>query len=60
MPRQSLEGRRTHLIMTRYQEKELKSLAGRTGISVSEHIRRAIDFYLASLADRLSTKGKPT
>lgn len=60
MPRQSLEGRRTHLIMTRYQEKELKSLAGKTGISVSEHIRRAIDFYLASLADRLSTKGKPT
>lgn len=59
MPRQSLEGRRTHLIMTRYQEKELKHLAGKTGISVSEHIRRAIDFYLASLADRLSTKGKP-
>lgn len=59
MPRQSLEGRRTHLIMTRHQEKELKQLAGKTGISVSEHIRRAIDFYLASLADRLSTKGKP-
>lgn len=60
MPRQSLEGRRTHLIMTKYQERELKVLATKTGISVSEHIRRAIDFYLASLADRLSTKGKPS
>lgn len=59
MPRQSLEGRRTHLIMTRYQERDLRKLAAQTGISVSEHIRRGIDFYLASLADRLSTKGKP-
>jgi hypothetical protein len=59
MPRQSLEGRRFHLIMTRYQERDLQQLAIKTGISVSEHVRRAVDFYLASLADRLSTKGKP-
>lgn len=59
MPRQSLDGRRTHLILTKYQDKELRQLADKTGMNVSEHIRRAVDYYLASLADRLSTKGKP-
>jgi hypothetical protein len=59
MPRPSLDGRRTHLILTRYQDRELRLLAKETGMNVSEHIRRAVDFYLASLADRLSTKGKP-
>ena len=59
MPRPSLDGRRTHLILTRYQDRELRALAKQTGMNVSEHIRRAVDYYLASLADRLSTKGKP-
>lgn len=59
MPRQSLEGRRTHLILTKYQDRELKVLAKQTGMSASEHIRRAVDYYLAALSDRLSTKGKP-
>lgn len=59
MPRQPFDGRRTHLILTRYQDRELRVLAKQTGMNVSEHIRRAVDYYLASLADRLSTKGKP-
>jgi hypothetical protein len=59
MPRQSLDGHRTHLILTKYQDRELRQLAKDTGMNVSEHIRRAVDYYLASLSDRLSTKGKP-
>ncbi len=59
MPRQSLDGKRTHLILTKPQDRELRLLAKQTGMNVSEHIRRAVDYYLASLSDRLSTKGKP-
>lgn len=60
MPRRSLDGLRTHVIVTKPQDRELRKLARETGMTASEHIRRAIDFYLASLSDRLSTKGKPT
>lgn len=56
MPRQSLDGLRTHVIITKYQDRELRKLARESGMTVAEHMRRAIDFYLASLADRLSTK----
>ena len=56
MPRQSLDGLRTHVIITKYQDRELRKLAKESGMTVAEHLRRAIDFYLASLADRLSTK----
>lgn len=59
MPRRSLDGLRTHVILTKPQDRELRRLARETGMTTSEHIRRAIDFYLASLSDRLSTKGKP-
>jgi len=59
MPRQSLDGLRTHVIITKYQDRELRQLAEKTGMTVAEHVRRALDFYLASLADRLSTKGNP-
>lgn len=58
MPRRSLEGRRIHLILTAPQDKGLRAVALKTGISVSEHCRRAIDFYLSSVADRLSTKSR--
>jgi hypothetical protein len=56
MPRQSLDGLRTHVIITKYQDRELRKLTKESGMTVAEHLRRAIDFYLASLADRLSTK----
>ena len=58
MPRQSLDGIRMHVILTKYQDRELRKLAKESGMTVAEHIRRGVDFYLASLADRLSTKGK--
>lgn len=58
MPRQSLDGVRTHVIITKYQDRELRKLATDSGMTLAEHIRRGIDFYLASLADRLSTKKK--
>lgn len=58
MPRPSLDGKRTHLILTRYQYRELHTLAEKTGMNVSEHIRRAVDFYLATLSNRLSTTKK--
>lgn len=59
MPRRSLEGRRMHLILTAPQDRGLRAIAAKTGISVSEHCRRAVDFYLSALADRLSTKSRP-
>ena len=59
MPRHSLDGLRTHVILTKYQDRELRKIAKDSGMTVSEHVRRAIDYYLASLADRLTTKGKP-
>lgn len=58
MPRQSLDGVRTHVIVTKHQDRALRELSQRTGLTVAEHIRRSIDYYLSSLADRLSTKGK--
>ena len=50
MPRPSLDGCRTHLIISRNQDKLLRGLAKRTGMTLSEHIRRAIDSYLANIA----------
>lgn len=52
MPRQSLDGVRTHVIVTKHQDRELRETSKRTGLTVAEHIRRAIDLYLAALADR--------
>lgn len=56
MPRQSLDGLRMHVIVTKYQDRELRKLAKESGMTVAEHVRRSIDFYLATTADRLSTK----
>lgn len=56
MPRQSLDGIRVHVILTKYQDRELRKLAKESGMTVAEHIRRGMDFYLASAADRLATK----
>lgn len=47
MPRESLDGLRTHVIITKPQDRELRELARRTGMTLAEHIRRAIDHYLS-------------
>lgn len=48
MPRPSLNGVRTHTILTRRQVDELKKLSTFTGMTLSEHLRRAVDQYLDS------------
>jgi hypothetical protein len=48
MPRQSLDGVRVHVILTKPQHRLLDSTAQRTGLNVSELVRRAVDYYLAT------------
>ena len=52
MPRQNLNGVRVHCIVPTQQEVALKKLSAKTGLTVSEHVRRAISFYLASAAEK--------
>ena len=47
MPRPSINGRRIHVIVTKPQDKKLTAMSDKTGLPVSELIRRAIDFYVA-------------
>ena len=47
MPRQSLDGVRIHVILTKPQHRTLDSVARRTGLNVSELVRRAVDHYIA-------------
>lgn len=56
MPRASLNGTRLHVIVTKQQEAALRRHAKNTGLTVAEHIRRAVDFYLASAVEKLSRK----
>lgn len=46
MPRKSMDGVRLHLIVTKPQKKALDALTERTGLPMSEVLRRAIDRYL--------------
>lgn len=46
MPRKAMNGVRLHLIVTNPQDRELEKLVKKTGLPKSEHLRRAIDFYL--------------
>lgn len=46
MPRRSMNGVRIHLIITTPQDVRLKALSEKTGLPVSELLRRAIDTYL--------------
>lgn len=54
MPRPAMNGVRKHVIVTDKQEAGLQRYSKKTGLTESELIRRAIDFYLAHAADRLS------
>jgi len=53
MPRKNLDGVRTHVILTKHQSKELREFARQTGMTLAEHIRRAVDQYLAAFRKRL-------
>lgn len=46
MPQRSVEGSRMHVIVPRRLKKKLDKLAEETGLTVSEHFRRALDQYL--------------
>lgn len=56
MPRNSIGGTRTHVILSDPQREQLERLAKKTGLTVSEHLRRAADFYLTKVAQQLSSK----
>lgn len=46
MVRRSSGGRRRHVILSDPQDEALIKFAARTGLTVSEHMRRAVDFYI--------------
>lgn len=54
MARQTIGGPRRHVILSRPQDEKLLKLARKTGLTPSEHIRRALDTYFRALdlADR--------
>jgi hypothetical protein len=56
MPRPTINGVRTHVILTQQQTDSLKKWAKKTGLTVAEQIRRAVDFYLASAAERTTKR----
>ena len=49
MARQQIGGPRRHVILSKPQDEKLTKLAKKTGITPSEHIRRAIDMYFRAL-----------
>ena len=49
MARQSIGGPRRHVILSKPQDDKLIKLAKKTGLTPSEHIRRAIDTYFRAL-----------
>lgn len=51
MPRKSLNGARLHVIIPVQQLKQLRELSRTTGMTTSEHLRRAVDQYLLAEAN---------
>ncbi len=49
MARRAIGGKRCHLVLSTVQERRLEQLSRKTGLTVSEHIRRAIDAYFRLL-----------
>lgn len=49
MARQAIGGPRRHVILSKPQDEKLVKLAKKTGLTPSEHIRRAIDTYFRAL-----------
>jgi hypothetical protein len=56
MPRPTINGERMHIMLTKAQKVALNAYAKRTGLTVAEQIRRAVDFYLASAAERTTRR----
>lgn len=52
MPRQSLDGVRLHIILTKPQHKRLEAVSKASGLGVSELVRRAVDFYIANASPK--------
>lgn len=46
MPRRSMDGVRIHLILTKPQYARMQKLSRKTGLPMSELMRRAVDTYL--------------
>ncbi|MCK5643186.1 MAG: ribbon-helix-helix domain-containing protein [Gammaproteobacteria bacterium] len=46
MPRKSMDGVRIHLILTRPQYNRMQKLSEKSGLPMSELMRRAVDTYL--------------
>lgn len=46
MPRKSMNGVRIHLILTKPQYRRMSKLSEKTGLPISELMRRAVDTYL--------------
>ncbi len=46
MPRRKMDGVRIHLILTTPQHTRLQKMSERTGLPMSELLRRAVDTYL--------------
>lgn len=49
MPRTKLDAKRVHVMLATPQVRRLREVSRRTGMNISEHIRRAVDRYLESL-----------
>lgn len=52
MARQSLHGTRLHIIIPDVTRKQLQTLCKQTGLTAAEHVRRALDRYLAEVVER--------
>lgn len=49
MPRPTIDGERLHVILTRQQIKKLRAYSRKTGLPLSELVRRAVDVYLGGV-----------
>lgn len=49
MPRPTIDGERIHVILTRQQIKKLRAYSRKTGLPLSELMRRAADVYLGGI-----------
>jgi hypothetical protein len=45
-----------HVMLTKAQKTSLEAYSKKTGLTVAEQIRRAVDFYLASAAERTTKR----
>jgi|19_taG_2_1085344.scaffolds.fasta_scaffold00122_4 predicted DNA-binding protein len=58
MARDKLPTTRTNIYLPNPQQEKIRTLANRTGITAAEHIRRAVDFYLAWAPQALHEKAE--